>query len=213
MSRPGTRSPAESWPAERAATVSSWTLAEADGQALARRAAEVVCAVLGDRPIDGRVPAAAALRRLGASFVTLERDGALRGCIGTLEPIRPLYRDVAHNAGRATADPRLPRVTAREWPRLRVNVSVLSRSEPISAASLDELLATLRPAVDGLTLADGERRSTFLPAVWHKLPRPEDFVAALLRKGGWPTHRLPGGMRICRYTAVEFAQAPPHEPR
>lgn len=192
--------------------MSSWTLAEADGLALARRAADTVRAVLCDRPIDGWVPAAATLRRLGASFVTLERDGALRGCIGTLEPIRPLYRDVARNAQRATADPRLPRVTAREWPQLRVSVSVLGISEPLPAASLEELLARLRPKVDGLTLAEGERRSTFLPTVWHKLPRPEDFVAALLRKGGWPTDHLPAGLRIRRYTATEFADVAPHEP-
>jgi AmmeMemoRadiSam system protein A len=179
---------------------------------LARLAAAAVRATLGTRPVDGRAPTAAALRRLGASFVTLERDEALRGCIGTLEPVRPLYRDVTRNALRATVDPRLPRVTAREWPHLRVSVSVLSRSEPLPAASLEELLARLRPMVDGLTLAAGERRSTFLPAVWRKLPRPEDFVAALLRKGGWPADRLPAGVRIRRYTTAEFADVAPHEP-
>jgi len=40
----------------------------------------------------------AALRRPGATFVTLERERRLLGCIGSLEAMRPLVADVAHNA-------------------------------------------------------------------------------------------------------------------
>lgn len=179
---------------------------------LARRAAMAVRARLAGCPPDGCVPASPALRRLGASFVTLERGGALRGCIGSLEPARPLYRDVERNALRAMADPRLAPVTPDEWPELAVTVSVLSPSEPLPVGSLDELLARLRPGIDGLTLLDGRQRSTFLPAVWHKLPEPVDFLGALLRKGGWPTDRLPGGLTVRRYTATEFPDTSGREP-
>src|SRR5688572_11887015 len=51
------------------------------------------------RPIPGiTVPSSPVLVALGATFVTLERDGRLLGCIGTLEPVRPLYEDVMTNA-------------------------------------------------------------------------------------------------------------------
>ena len=80
---------------------------------LVRLAAATVHARLGGTPVDGQVPRSPVLRRVGCSFVTLERDHTLRGCIGTLEPSRPLYRDVVRNAARAMTDPRLPPVSRR----------------------------------------------------------------------------------------------------
>lgn len=184
-------------------------LTSADGAELARLAATAVRDRLAGQPPDGRLPAAKSLRALGASFVTLECAGALRGCIGTLEPVRPLYRDVVRNAVRAMTDPRLPPVTADEWPRLDVKVSVLSSAERLRVAGPAELLATLRPGVDGLILADAQRRATFLPAVWAKLPDPEHFLRALLDKGGWPPGQWPTGLTALRYTAAEYRDTTP----
>src|SRR5207253_1453842 len=66
-------------------------------------------------------PDAAWLRQAGASFVTLTRDGVLRGCIGSLQAQRPLGTDVAENAvGAAFRDPRFPTMTPAEWPGVRV---------------------------------------------------------------------------------------------
>jgi len=161
----------------------SGRLTTADGAVLVWFAVTAVEARLAIRPLDGRPPASVTLRALGASFVTLERQGALRGCIGTLEPVRPLYRDVVRNAVRASRDPRLPPVTAAEWPGLEIKVSVLSDAEPLLVTGPTELLATLRPGVDGLILADGRRRATFLPTVWRKLPDPRRFVAAFAGQG------------------------------
>ncbi len=81
-----------------------------------------------------RIPAPPASPRLGApgaSFVTLERAGQLRGCIGSLAARRALYLDVARNAMRAMADPRLPPVTVADWPELEVKVSVLTEPAPV----------------------------------------------------------------------------------
>jgi uncharacterized protein len=184
-------------------------LTTADGAVLVRLAATAVQARLARRPINGQPPAAQPLRAIGASFVTLERQGVLRGCIGTLEPVRPLFRDVVRNAVRAMADPRLPPVTPAEWPSLEVKVSVLSGPEPLLVAGPAELLASLRPGVDGLILADGRRRATFLPAVWSKLPDPERFLRALLDKGGWPPGQWPAGLTAQRYTAAEYRDTTP----
>jgi AmmeMemoRadiSam system protein A len=184
-------------------------LPPAEGAVLARLAVGAVAARLRGQPLDDRPPEPERLRAPGASFVTLENRGALRGCIGTLEPVRPLYLDVTHNAVRAMTDPRLPPVTRREWPHLDVKVSVLGPPTPLPVTTVAELLAALRPGIDGLTLIAGGRRATFLPSVWHKLPEPAKFVSALLVKGGWPASSWPAGVVVARYTSTDFIDVAP----
>jgi uncharacterized protein len=187
-------------------------LAPADGAELAGLAVAAVAARLLGRPPAETPPSRPTLRRVGATFVTLECRGQLRGCIGTIEPARPLWRDAARNALRAMSDPRLPPVTVADWCSLDVKVSVLGAPEPLACGGRDELVALLRPGVDGLLVTDGYRRATFLPTVWSKLPDPARFVAALLAKGGWPNEPWPARMRVRRYTAAEFADPAPREP-
>jgi AmmeMemoRadiSam system protein A len=181
----------------------------AGGALLARLAAYVIGAELAGQVVSIAVPDDAALQTDGASFVTLERQGALRGCVGTLESSRPLYEDVMRNALRAMSDPRLPPIAPTEWADLDVKVSVLSGMEPVDAETLDALLCALRPGVDGLLLTDGHRRATFLPAVWQKLREPRAFVAALLAKGGWAAGQWPVDLQACRYTSMEFRDPAP----
>jgi uncharacterized protein len=184
------------------------TITAREGAALAALAVSAVAARLLDRPFAPPEPSSPALRAEGASFVTLERGGALRGCIGALDPVRPLFLDVARNARRAMTDPRLPALTAREWPDLDVTVSVLGRPEPLPAVDLPELVSALRVGVDGLILVDGQRRATFLPTVWKKLPDPSAFIAALLAKGGWSSTPF-DQLAALRYEAVEFHDRAP----
>jgi AmmeMemoRadiSam system protein A len=183
-----------------------------DGAALTRLAADAVRRRLLDEPPPGPPDGPAALLAPGASFVTLERKGRLRGCIGTLLARRPLHQDVARNAERAMADPRLPPVDTGDWPELDVSVSVLSAPEPLAVTGRDELLAVLRPGVDGLLLAGGDRRATFLPVVWEKLADPRRFLDHLLAKGGWAPGGWPRDVTASRYTAVEFTDPAPREP-
>ncbi|SDD30246.1 AmmeMemoRadiSam system protein A [Glycomyces harbinensis] len=135
------------------------------------------------------------LSRKTATFVTLERDGTLRGCVGTLAAVRPLGFDVIRNARLAARDPRLPAVRRGELDDLKITVTVLSPSRPMAVGDFTTLLDRLRPGVDGLTLKDAGRRATFLPSVWRGLPGPERFCAALLRKGGWPESLWSGDLR------------------
>lgn len=140
----------------------------------------------------------------GASFVTLRLLGELRGCTGTLEAVRPLVCDVAHNAFRsAFGDPRFPPLRDAELPGLEVHVSVLGPLRPLPAASEQELLATLRPGVDGLVLRDGSRGATFLPAVWESLPSPALFLRRLREKAGLPPDYWSPSLRFERYTTTE----------
>jgi AmmeMemoRadiSam system protein A len=180
-----------------------------DGASLARLAVVTVAARLRDQPVPDRIPTVSALAIDGASFVTLENDGRLLGCVGTIKAARPLYLDVIRNAQRAMRDPRLPPVTAADWPVLDVKVAVLSAPAPVSAASRDALVAALRPGIDGVLITDGTRRATFLPAVWGRLADPHEFLLALLLKGGWPEHGWPTQLAAWRYTTVEYRDLAP----
>ena len=145
------------------------------------------------------------LRERRATFVTLEANGRLRGCIGSLAVSRPLAADVAHNAHAAAfADPRFPPVRADEVDGLGVRISVLSPHVPIHADSQADLASRLRPGIDGLVIEDGERRATFLPSVWGGIGEPERFVRELAGKAGWPAGHWSESVRAWRYTTEEF---------
>lgn len=146
-----------------------------------------------------------ALQATGASFVTLEIAGEMRGCIGTLEARRPLAEDVAANAfAAAFRDSRFPPLSAHEESRLDIHVSVLSAPEPMAVRDEADLLRQLRPGIDGLVLEDGARRGTFLPSVWEQLPDPRDFLAHLKRKAGLPPGHWSPTLRVSRYTCQVF---------
>jgi MEMO1 family protein len=150
---------------------------------------------------------AAWLQEPGASFVTLTRQGELRGCIGTLEAHRPLGVDVRENAvAAAFRDPRFMPVTRGEFDDIRVEVSLLSPTEPLEVASEADALARLRPNVDGVVFEYGHYRSTFLPQVWEQLPEPAEFLAHLKRKAGLPVDFWAEQVRLSRYTVSKWKE-------
>ncbi|MFO1422670.1 MAG: AmmeMemoRadiSam system protein A [Candidatus Competibacteraceae bacterium] len=145
------------------------------------------------------------LRPLRATFVTLEIDGQLRGCIGALTAYLPLVQDVAaHAHAAAFEDPRFPELRPDEFLNLEIFISVLSPSEPMHFASEGDLLAQVRPGVDGLILQFRHHRATFLPAVWESLPDPYVFLAQLKRKAGLPLDFWSPELRVERYTTEYF---------
>ena len=145
------------------------------------------------------------LGQCGATFVTLTRDGQLRGCIGSLEAARPLRMDVAQNAvGAAFRDPRFPRLAADEWARCQVEVSLLSAPKRLEFADEDDLLAQLEPGVDGVIIEADGRRATFLPQVWESLPDKRAFLAELVKKAGLPADTRLGRCRVSRYRVAKF---------
>ncbi len=128
-------------------------------------------------------------KKKGASFVTLERrdTGALRGCIGSVLPFRPLYQDVISNAiAAATKDPRFVPVTLEELPLIRTKVSVLSFPMPLEYSSPEDLLNKIHPFEDGLILKLGDFQGTFLPDVWEQIPDKKEFLSHLCLKAGLP---------------------------
>jgi AmmeMemoRadiSam system protein B/AmmeMemoRadiSam system protein A len=152
-----------------------------------------------------------ALAAPGATFVTLTQGGQLRGCIGSLEAWRPLDTDVRENA-RAAAfrDPRFAPLTADELPRTRVEVSLLTPSEPMSFSSEADALRQLRPAIDGVIFECAGRRSTFLPQVWEQLPDPRVFMAHLKQKAGLPGDFWSPDVRLWRYEVKKWKEPEHH---
>jgi len=149
------------------------------------------------------------LRAPGACFVTLTRQGRLRGCIGSVRARRPLGDDVRANArAAALSDPRFPPLTAAELPATRIEVSLLSPPSPLpAAASEEEALAALRPGIDGVILEySGEAHATFLPQVWDSLPVPRDFLAHLKHKAGLPSDFWSPALRLLRYTVTRWEE-------
>ena len=142
-----------------------------------------------------------------AAFVTLHSRQDLRGCCGSLEPFATLAEDVWRSAWTsAFADPRFPPLTDHEYEDLRVHISVLSPLQPLPAMSERELLAQLRPGVDGIVLRQGANQATFLPAVWEQLPDRNEFLLHLKRKAGWPDDVWPRDTQIWRYTTESFGE-------
>ena len=144
----------------------------------------------------------------GASFVTLTRQGELRGCIGTLEAHRPLGIDVRENAvAAAFRDPRFMPLSRAEFDDIRVEVSVLSPTEALTVASEEHALETLRPHIDGVVFEYRHHRSTFLPQVWEQLPEPAEFLAHLKRKAGLPVDFWAEQVRLSRYTVSKWKES------
>jgi AmmeMemoRadiSam system protein A len=149
------------------------------------------------------------LHEPSATFVTLRRLGGLRGCVGSIQPYRPLLDDVRNNARAAAfSDTRFPPVRRDEYPELSVEVSLLSPCEPLEAGSQEEALNRLRPGVDGVVFEFQGRRSTFLPQVWEQLPDPLDFLAQLKRKAGLPPAFWHPDVKLWRYTVMKWAERP-----
>jgi AmmeMemoRadiSam system protein A len=155
------------------------------------------------------LPAEARRGRLGepgACFVTLHAAGHLRGCIGTIDARRPLGVDAAANAHAAARDDhRFDAIAPHELREVDVHLALLSTPLPLPVRSREELLAALRPGVDGLVLEQVGRRATFLPAVWAQLTRPEEFVAHLEQKAGLAVSSWSPLRRAYTYRVVAIA--------
>jgi AmmeMemoRadiSam system protein B/AmmeMemoRadiSam system protein A len=145
------------------------------------------------------------LQSLQASFITLKKNGDLRGCIGSLEATRPLVEDVAHNAyAAAFSDPRFSKVDQGEFLELHIHISILSPPEPITFGSQQELIDQLRPGIDGLILTEGNSRGTFLPSVWENIPQRNSFLQQLKRKAGLDPNYWSPTVRVARYTTESW---------
>ena len=170
-----------------------FALSEEEGQALVSLARQALEAKIGRgeraRMDDGLLARHPRLGVERAAFVTLNKGGNLRGCIGSLTAHQSLARDVLDNALHAALDDaRFSPVQADELAQIDISISVLDAPRPLSPRpatpeALLELLARDRP---GVTIAFEGRRSTYLPSVWEQISDPGRFLSTLCEKQGSP---------------------------
>ena len=134
-------------------------------------------------------------KRLG-TFVTINIEGNLRGCIGHIIPRETLIEGIKVNAiNAAFRDPRFPPLSKEELDRIDIEISVLTPPKDLSYTDAEDLLKKLRPGTDGVIIKKGFYEATFLPQVWEQLPKKQEFLSHLCLKAGlsadsWMTEKL-----------------------
>jgi len=165
---------------------------------LLRVAHEAIEAALASRTPEF-TPASPRLLEPRGAFTTLHLEGRLRGCVGYVYPVKPLYRTVAETATAAAFnDTRFSPVTAEEAPRLKVEISVLSPLVPIAAEDIEA-------GRHGLLVTLGSRRGLLLPQVavefgWDA----RTFLEETCHKAGLPPDAWERGATIEAFMAEVF---------
>ena len=149
-----------------------------------------------------RNPQSAILARPGGAFVTLHKRGALRGCVGHIEPTEPLGGVVPRCAVAAcSSDPRFPPVARDELDAIDIEISLLGPLAPI-AGPHDIVVGR-----DGLVVERGWQRGLLLPQVatewgWNA----ETFLAHTCQKAGLPRDAWQKGAKVSRFDAEVFGE-------
>jgi len=135
-------------------------------------------------------------------FVTLREDGELRGCIGSIEGREPLYLGVIHNSiNAASRDPRFSPVRAKEFEKIKIEISVLTPLKKISNYK-DIVLGK-----HGVVLQKWGRSAVFLPQVatetgWNL----DEFLSHLSLKAGLPADAYKEGATFEIFEAIVFEE-------
>jgi uncharacterized protein len=170
-------------------------------QTLLRIAREAVTAAASRRPYAPSTEEAA-LRRPAAVFVSLHKEGELRGCIGMVEPTAPMDEAVAQMARAAACDDyRFDPVRAGEVDALQIEVSVLTPAEPVRDVNEIEI------GIHGLIVEQGSNRGLLLPQVapewgWDC----EEFLQHTCLKAGLPKDAWRKGATVLCFSAEVFGE-------
>jgi len=168
-------------------------LNEKQGQILLKLARKTISEELGIKSKQEQISPASdieekSLQRRCGTFVTLKIRNQLRGCIGNLDASGPIIEGVKRNAiNAAFNDFRFSPLTAKEFDKVEIEISILSEPKPLEYKDSNDLIKKLRPNVDGVIIRKGHASATFLPQVWEQLKRPEDFLSHLCAKAGLPS--------------------------
>jgi len=141
------------------------------------------------------------LESFGACFVTLEINGHLRGCIGSVIAQTQLIVDLIKNSHNAAfADPRFQPLTQEEFDNISISISLLSRPEPIEFKDEEDLLKQITPNIDGIIIRDNNHQGLYLPSVWEQLPDKKIFLNSLKQKAGLPTNHFSKTFEAYRFS-------------
>ena len=163
----------------------------------------IVYSINGEDFIPKHVPPV--LLEFGASFITLEIEDKLRGCIGSVYPTRPLILDLIDNAKNAGfQDPRFNPLSIEELENIQVSISLISSIERIKFKDEKDLLSKIYPY--GIIIAEGDKRAVYLPVVWEQLPDREIFLNSLKEKAGLPPQYFSRTLEAYRFSTVEIKE-------
>lgn len=144
----------------------------------------------------------------GASFVTIEKKGELRGCIGSIMAYRPLSLDIVENAyASAFRDNRFSPLSSSEIKDIMVSVSILTPSQVINFTNEADLLSQLKPNVDGVVIEDNGKRAVFLPVVWEHFDNKQDFLSHLKMKAGLAPDYFSKTFKASRFLSISIKQS------
>lgn len=147
------------------------------------------------------------LEEYGASFITIELNGDLRGCIGSIIAHRPLIQDLIKNAHSAAfADPRFFPLTQDEFQNIKISVSLLTKPQKMSFENEADLLEQIKPYEDGLIIREGAKQGVFLPVVWEELPDKQEFLNHLKLKAGLDRNYFSDTIEVFKFKAVKITQ-------
>jgi len=133
-------------------------------------------------------------------FVSIHHGNNLRGCVGTMDPLLPLYLSVSSCAvAAASRDSRFKPLQLSEMPEVEFEISVLSPIEDVTDVQSIEI------GIHGLVVSRGNARGLLLPqvAVQYQWDR-EQFLGETCRKAGLPPTAWKQGATIQRFTAEVF---------
>jgi len=141
-------------------------------------------------------------------FVSLHKKGNLKGCIGTIEPAKPLFEGVIDNAKHAAFhDTRFNPLTFEDFLDTKIEVSILTCPEKVEYKDGWDLISKIRPDIDGVIIRKKSRSATFLPQVWKQLKNPENFLGQLCLKAGLPSDEWKtGDLSILTYQVQLFEE-------
>ena len=143
------------------------------------------------------------LDEAGACFVTLETNGQLRGCIGSIIAHKTLIEDLLTNAQHAAfSDPRFKPLTKEEFEKTDIAVSVLSEPKPLAFNGEEDLLEKIVPFKDGIIIKDGNHQAVYLPSVWEQLPDKKEFLNSLKIKAGLAPEHFSKTFQAFRFETV-----------
>ena len=144
-------------------------------------------------------------------FVTLTRNGNLRGCVGYTEPIEPLILAIRDNTISATRDSRFEPIERGELEEIKIEISILGELEPIIFNNIEK--------GDGVVIKNGDRGATYLPQVWEDFAKAtspkddfvettsskEEFIKSLCLKAGLDENaHLNKETKFWKYDVVKF---------
>ena len=119
----------------------------------------------------------------GACFVTLEKQGTLRGCIGSILPNQTLINDI------------------------KVSVSLLTNPRKMQFTNEAELINQMVPYQDGIIIKDGNLQAVYLPSVWNQIPDKREFLNSLKIKAGMQPTYFSQTFEAYKFTTIHIKEA------